>query len=413
MALNAKDRGILRRLASQAAELAHRPEEGEKAMLWKQLNRLEPRRAMVYVWPGANLWLDFVPESALEASEEWARRQERELRKVLFHAERIGDDAVYVAEWPAPLVVRDSGWGMRESSVRPDHAFGSRSFETTLVEERDIDRIQAPRISVDREASEQHRERLEEAFGDILAIRPQGVQRASFHIMDDFIKWRGIEQTFLDLIERPAWIHEAMERMTQGFLAKLDQMEALNALGLNNRHSRSTSGGLDFTDELPAPDFDGVHVRTRDMWGHATTQIFSDVSPAMHDEFALAYERRYMARFGLNNYGCCEPLHNKIHLLRGLPNLRRISMSPWIDPEKGAAEIGRDFIFSYKPNPAALGAEQWAPEHAETEMRRVLEQTRGCAVELVLKDLHSCRGDVRRIADWRRIAHRLAEEFAA
>jgi len=88
-------------------------------------------------------------------------------------------------------------------------------------------------------------------------------------------------------------------------------------------------------------------------------------------------------------------------------------MSPWIDPEKGAAEIGRDFIFSYKPNPAALGAEQWAPEHAETEMRRVLEQTRGCAVELVLKDLHSCRGDVRRIADWRRIAHRLAEEFAA
>lgn len=75
------------------------------------------------------------------------------------------------------------------------------------------------------------------------------------------------------------------------------------------------SGAASYTDELPQPDFDPAHVRTIDPWGGATPQIFSDVSADMHDEFALRYEIEIMSRCGLNYYGCCEPLHNKMHIL--------------------------------------------------------------------------------------------------
>jgi hypothetical protein len=90
--------------------------------------------------------------------------------------------------------------------------------------------------------------------------------------------------------------------------------------------------------KLPQGDFDGTHVRAIDQWGHATTRIFSEVSPAMHDEFALTYEKR----FGLDSYGCCEPLDGKLNIIETIPNLRRISMSPWVDPARSAEGIGRD-----------------------------------------------------------------------
>ena len=79
------------------------------------------------------------------------------------------------------------------------------------------------------------------------------------------------------------------------------------ALTLNNENVYIGSGGFGFTDELPQPGFDG-RVRLKDLWGSASTQIFVDVSPAMHEEFALQYEARVLNRFGLVTYGCCEPL---------------------------------------------------------------------------------------------------------
>jgi len=150
------------------------------------------------------------------------------------------------------------------------------------------------------------------------------------------------------------------------------------------------------------------------MWGHASTQIFVDVSPAMHEEFALQYESRLLNRFGLVSYGCCEPLHRKVDIARKhLPKLRRISMSPWVDVAMGAAAVGRDLIFSYKPNPAIMAGDTWDPEAVRTDLRRVLEATRGCAVEILMKDLHTCHGQGERMADWTRVAAEVAEEFAA
>lgn len=82
-----------------------------------------------------------------------------------------------------------------------------------------------------------------------------------------------------------------------------------------------------------------------------------DMAVRMHEEFSLRFERPVLARFGLTYYGCCEPLHRKIAMLRSIPNLRKISMSPRADLAVAAASVGRDFVLSYKPNPADLAGD--------------------------------------------------------
>ena len=52
------------------------------------------------------------------------------------------------------------------------------------------------------------------------------------------------------------------------------------------------------------------------MWGHPPASFFTSVSPEMHDEFSIAYERPWMERFGLSYYGCCERLDIKMDQLR-------------------------------------------------------------------------------------------------
>lgn len=149
------------------------------------------------------------------------------------------------------------------------------------------------------------------------------------------------------------------------------------------------------------------------MWGFATTQIFSEVSPAMHEEFALQYERRWLGHFGLNAYGCCEPLDKKLHIVKTIPRIRRISMSPWVNVEKAAVHFGDKYIFSWKPNPAVVASEQWNPDFARRTIRDTLEKTRGCIIEMIMKDTHTCRNQPERMWEWVKIAKEEAEKFAS
>ncbi|MBS3764658.1 MAG: hypothetical protein KGZ25_15270, partial [Planctomycetes bacterium] len=197
-----------------------------------------------------------------------------------------------------------------------------------------------------------------------------------------------------------------------GTVGEIRQLEEQNALSLNNRNHYVGSGGVGYTTELPQEDFDEEHIRPMDMWGFATAQIFSEVSPGMHVEFALKHEVRLLELCGLNCYGCCEPLHNKLDMVKSIPNIRRISISPWADIEQSAEELGADYIFSWKPNPAVLAAENWNPEAVRSMTKDFLEKTRGCVTEIIMKDTHTCRDEPERMWEWTRITRELAEDYA-
>ena len=54
--------------------------------------------------------------------------------------------------------------------------------------------------------------------------------------------------------------------------------------------------------------------------------------------------------------------------VRMIPNVRKVSMSPWVNEERGAAEIGRDFVYSRKPSPALLATDHFNPEKVRADL---------------------------------------------
>jgi hypothetical protein len=200
-----------------------------------------------------------------------------------------------------------------------------------------------------------------------------------------------------------------MSRVTDAHFAMLDQLEEQGLLG----HGQATihcSGA--YTDELPAEGFDPDHSRARDLWTSGMAQIFASVSPAMHQEFELDYANRWYERFGLVYYGCCEPLHDKIDIIRGIPHVRKISMSPWVDVEKGAERIGPDYVFSRKPSPALLAVDSWDPGAVRRDLEDTLETCarHGCPVEFILKDISTVRYQPQRLWEWADIAMQVVQQ---
>ena len=87
-------------------------------------------------------------------------------------------------------------------------------------------------------------------------------------------------------------------------------------------------------------------------------------------------------------------------------------MSTWINVEKAASELQSNYVFSYKPNPAILAWDEWNPDAARAELRGVLDKTRACRVELIMKDVSTCRKDPSRVSEWCALAVEVAEEYA-
>lgn len=122
---------------------------------------------------------------------------------------------------------------------------------------------------------------------------------------------------------------------------------------------------------------------------------------------------RWLNRWGLTYYGCCEPLDRKIEVLRKILNLRKISVSPWCKTAQAVELIGDRYVASRKPSPAILAEDTWQPQRAREDLRRFMEQASGrCHVELIMKDISTVRYQPQRLWEWAAIAMEVAEEFS-
>jgi hypothetical protein len=411
-ALSTSERDHLRALGRRLAQIGNEPEQQTKADMWRRHNDLERVRPMVLVFPEGS-WCELLPEGTLRCTNEFWRHHEWNLVSRIYHAEQLQDDNVIEPVIVCNLVWWTSGFGVDASYTRPAEARGAYHFEPVIHTHADVEKIVIPEVMIDWEETQRRAARLHEVFDGILPVEVRGRTGGDIAPVDLYAKWRGIDQLFLDLTDNPAMVHDAVARITDGHIAIMCALEARGGLSLGIRNHYSGSGGTCYTRQLPQPDFDGTHVRLKDQWGFATTQIFSEVSPAMHEEFALRHEERYLALFGLNAYGCCEPLHHKLDaIFRHVPRLRRISISPWADVPKSAAALQNNYVFSWKPNPAVVAGETWEPELVRRGLRTFCEQTRDAIVEMILKDTHTCRHQPQRMSDWVRIAKEVAQEFA-
>jgi hypothetical protein len=407
------DVAVVRELAAQVAEIAALPVHAERIREWEALNGLRPERpmAMIDEIPWHEMNVD--DELTVVSADPFTQELETTLRRELYRWNHMRLDMVVEPYLDIKKVINRPGWGVRiaEDTIDQGGEIRSHAYVDQLENPEDIEKLRVLEPSLDVEATAVREARAHECLDGLLEVRMQGLtgyngDELAFPLWDDIEQFRGTEPILLDFMDRPEHLHAIADRLTEVRLAELDILEAKGLIGYGNDRIHCTGA---HTTELPKEGFDPARPRAIDTWTVGRSQLFVSVGDATFDEFVPPYYARWYERFGLGYFGCCDPLHNRIDSVRRIPNVRKISMSPWAKLQKGAEAIGPDFVFSRKPNPAMVAMDTWVPEIAEKDFADVLEATRanGCPVEFTLKDISTCRSDPRRLWEWSEIAMRM------
>ena len=399
-----KDREILRSLASKMAELAGRSIEGEKIELWYAHNDLIRVRPLVHCDPEGG-WDEIIPNDSLKCVGDLAQRWEMYLRKEIFWGESMKDDKVIEPYFYIPYYAVETDWGLRETTVGGQDK-GSYIWQNPIKNYQDIEKLHTQKITVDYDKTTEILEQAECIFQGILKVRRKGIWWWSFGLTNTLSRLRGLEQIMIDMYDHPEGLHRLMAFLRDATLEEIDFLEQSGLLYLNNDNTPVGSGGFGWTKQLPQPGFDETHVRIRDLWGFAESQETSAISPRMFAEFIFPYQLPILARFGLNCYGCCEALNKRWDSIKKIPNLRRVSVSPWADIQDMAEKLQANYIFSLKPHPAYLAVSPIDEDTIRKSLREALRITKAnnCHVEIIMKDNHTLADHPENAVRWCQIA---------
>ena len=404
--VNGEDKKQIRDLAARVRDIAADPIQETKRRMWRNLNALAPERPMVMMDQVCWNELERCEELALRCTDAECRGYEEFLRHTLYQWNHFRVDMVVEPFVRTPKAIQNTGFGVcvHEDTVETDSVNGilGHKFFNQFETDDDLDKIQTPRISHDAEETARRLDVAHELFDGLLEVRPWGAD-PYLSLWDPISTWMGVQTALYALIERPDYMHKLVGRMTDGYMSMLDQLEEQGLLCGHQSLVHCTGA---YTDELPGPGYNPDRPRTKDLWMFGLAQMFSSVSPDMFKEFEVDYTSRICERFGLVYYGCCDPLDGKMAEVRMIPNVRKVSMSPWVNEERGAEEIGRDYVYSRKPNPALLAESGFDPQsvrqHLETTVK-VCEKHR-CPLEIILKDISTVRYEADRLDQWAAIA---------
>lgn len=413
--LRSQDKAIIQRLAAEVAEIASLPVQEEKRRLWRGLNGLQPERPMVMIdqicWNEMNV----NDELTLACEDEECRNYEFELRTQLYRWRHFPVDMVVEPFILVPKAVQNTGFGIGYQThyavSDPTNSVVGQSYDNQFATDADLEKIATPRISHDTAETDRRLDVAHSLFDGTLEVVANGVGNntdLNVSVWDPISGWMSVEGALYGIIDRPDFMREMVQRMVNGYLSMLDQLEEQGLLCTKQPLIHCTGT---YTDDLPAPGYDPARPRTKDLWMFGLAQMFSTVSPAIFEEYEIDMCMPIFKRFGLVYYGCCDPLDLKIAQVRKIPNVRKISMSPWVNEELGASQLKGDYVYSRKPNPALLA---W-PTFDEQAAREHLQETfdacahHGCPLELIFKDISTVAYQPQRLWRWAEIAMEMAQ----
>jgi len=410
MKISKKDRQVLKSLAEKVAAISQTPRMAEKRRLWYSVNSLQKIRPVIFCDP-ENGWNEIITESQMQCTGKLARRWEMDLRKEIFWGEEMGDDKPVEPFFDVPYTVLPENWGLPTIYHYTDMKDGAKSWDAPIKNyDRDLAKLKFPEVEIDWATTNQSFELAKEIFSDILTVRLKGVWWWSLGLTISAVMLRGMTNMLMDFVDQPNNIRELLSKISQAHLRKLDYLEKSGLLSLNNDGTYVGSGGFGFTDELPQKDFNG-RVRCMDLWGFSESQETVHVSPEMYEELIFTFEKPILERFGLNCYGCCEPLDSRWQVIKKHHHLRRVSCSAWVNIEKMAANLEDNYIFSMKPTPAVLSLPNINKDAIRKNLRHALEITKDCIVEVIMKDNHTIGNRPENLIEWCQIAKEEAERF--
>ncbi|MCX8171369.1 MAG: hypothetical protein N3E47_05300 [Candidatus Bathyarchaeota archaeon] len=396
------DKEVLRELGEKVFEIATSSVNEEYIELQKAINRLERVKPIIYIYEIPWHEVNLNGELDLKTKHPLCRRYEERLRRIIYKWDHcLGapvDDPRFTYPGLEPVIaqpiqdyIHDSGYGIRveEDVLRRDerNPIVSHRFHAQIKSEEDIEKIKMPKVTFDYERAERDFQALCDIFDGIMPVEKRGVSSFWFAPWDEIVQWTGVKEILIDMFRRPSYVHKLIDRMVEAWLYRLEQYVRL---------------GLMRDDPMK-------------LWGVETAQVFAAASPSMHEEFALRHEKPWYEKWGYNYYGCCEPLHHKVDILRrNVPRLRKISISPFADFHQAAKNIRDEFVIAWKPSPAVLAASIWDPESVRKDIEEKLRVAKeyNCIIEIHLKDISTVNYQPQRLWEWAQIASKVAGKYA-
>jgi hypothetical protein len=293
-----------------------------------------------------------------------------------------------------------------------DGRLAARRWDPPLTDlDKDFGKIHPRTYTVDRETTWKEKEKIEQVLGGILDVRIRGAYWWTLGMTIRAIDLIGLENLMLFMFDQPDGLRRLMAFLRDDTLAYASWLEKEGLLSLNNENDYIGSGSMGYTRDLPKNGGKpGSPVRMQDQWVLSESQETVGVGPDQFEEFIFPYQLSVAEKFGKCYYGCCEPVHTRWHVLKKLPNLARISVSPWADEEFMAGVLKKTVVYSRKPNPTMISTPKFDEDAIRADLRKTLTTARNCRVELVMKDVHTLSGEAFRLPRWVELARQTIDE---
>ena len=404
--LTQHDYTILRPLVARYAEIAALPVQDEKRKLWRDHNERRQSRPMVLI--DRVCWNEMNTDGALtpHCEDPFWREMEEQLLHKLYSWEHMPVDMVFNPYLVLPKPVHNTGWGIEVSrdtlsrEEKPD--VYSVLYQDVLEDESALEQLQIPEITLDENRMTEIQQEGSRLCEGLLPWK-MGGEIMHLGLWDKISEWRGVEACYMDLYDRPEYLHAIMEKLTQGVLHQIEQLNQLRAYDTagNITHCSQT-----FTDDLPGEGCDLNYGTTQQSWAFGLAQLFTSCSPEVTKEYELPYMKRIFPHFGAIYYGCCERLDDRLDLVAELPKVRKISCSPWSDKDHFAEAMPDWCIMSNKPTPALLAPDAFDEDAIRKDLRHTISAAarNNRSLEMIQKDISTVHHDPTRLWRWAQIA---------
>ncbi len=278
----------------------------------------------------------------------------------------------------------------------------SHQYNDILEDEAALEQIKIPTFKLRPDLDERRMSYYSQIFGDVMPVKLCGRGYVYHAPWDVITRFRGMTAVLYDFYDRPEYLHAIRKRFMDITNAELDFVE---------KHSFVDNSVSDIHC-TPAQVSGREGTGWKATWLRGAAQAFGEVSPEMHDEFELAYITEMAQRFAYTYYGCCEPLDNKIDILKKIKNLRKIGVSPWADVESSAEQMGGNYVFSRKPNPAHV-AISTDPDVIRKETEETVKACikYGCPCEFVLKDISTVSHKSENLIIWAKTVSEVLDKY--
>ena len=388
-----KDLNRIRNLAKEQAEIANSDAMQKLFKEWNAHGSFSGDRPMVTVELGT-FWGDVVPP-LLQCETEEGRKYEQMLLSNIVNHKFFHDDTVVRDFVPFAYGGYFKPFDMDIHITHTDgvgHQFGHDIKDL----EEDFHKLKPSTFGINpKEDTHRQMEIWNEIAGDILPAKLVG---SSLYAVptQNIVHIMSMEDMYMAMYDAPELFLKMMDMLADDYLAYYDLMEKEGILLPTVGSEGVAQGSYCFNNILPRENVS----KTTDVWGFLDSQETSSISPDMFKEFIFPAYEKLAKRYGMLSYGCCEPVDPIYdNCLSTLPNLHRVSISPWCNEEiMGERLQGKPIVYHRKPAPNFIGVGTTLDEDAlRAHIRKTVDAAKGCTLEFTQRDVYTINKDLAKV----------------